>query len=114
MSRLCQASSIGYWLPGLPLINHLPEDTGYPFGGSTDYKHLLIEIHYSPVGLHDSISYISGLTLRYFVTDLLRPYELGLVRLGAESDPIGVIIPPRQRSFMVSSICDRHCMNKVS
>ena len=100
-------------------IHYLPKDTGYPIGGNTDYNFILVEIHYQS---HHSkrhrhrrhkLSYIDSLTLRYFYTDVSPKHELGVLKLGAESDPIGILIPPYQQSFKITSICSNECFRQV-
>lgn len=56
------------------------------------------------------MAYIESLTLRYFLFDSLQKHELGTFTLGAESDPIGIIIPPEQDSFKITSHCSNECI----
>lgn len=41
------------------------------------------------------------------------PNELGVLRLGTESDPIGIMIPPKQESFKIKSFCSNKCIGPV-
>ena len=55
-------------------------------------------------------AYIDSLTLRYHLFHSLQMHELGTFRVGSESDPIGVIIPPNQDSFKITSVCSNDCI----
>lgn len=52
-SKYCRATSIGWWFAGTgERKHHLPEDTGYPIGGDTDYKYILMEVYHETIDNH--------------------------------------------------------------
>ena len=61
-----------------------------------------------------SLGYIDSLTWRLFATKDLRPNELGMLSLGSESDPIGILIPPNVADFKITSYCSNDCIRSVS
>ncbi len=46
-TKYCHAASIGWWFHGTGEAEHyLPTNAGYPIGGDTDYKYILIEVYH--------------------------------------------------------------------
>ena len=46
-AKYCHAASIGWWFHGTGEAEHyLPKNAGYPIGGDTDYKYILIEVYH--------------------------------------------------------------------
>lgn len=107
------------WSPGANTITVLPEDTGYPIGRQAEYSHVVLEILYensdnpSFESSRNRVGYFDRVTLRVHMTnegEPLRANELGVLTLGTESEPIGILIPPGLDRFRISSYCFNNCI----
>ncbi len=67
-------------------------------------------MHYdNPQGLSNLVDN-SGLKL-YF-TNQLRQYDLGLLILGTEGNPLSIQIPPNANAFKISTTCYPECTTR--
>jgi hypothetical protein len=107
----CQAISIGWAVGGQESI-YYPKDMGYPIGGDTDYSYLILELHYDNPQL--DIGFIDKAILRFYMTTNLKPKELGILTLGADSSPYGIAIPAKADRFSMQTYCFNDCLNDVS
>ncbi|XP_018655655.1 dopamine-beta-monooxygenase [Schistosoma mansoni] len=83
-----------------------PEEAGYPIGGLSGKEYAVIEIHYyNP----DNISgIIDNSGFRFYITNQLRKYDVGIMELGLVYTPNN-FIPFKQSNFFLSGYCDSQC-----
>jgi hypothetical protein len=43
--------------------------------------------------------------IRFYVTDVLRQYDIGYLTFGTDPSPLALAIPPQVASFTVDSFC---------
>jgi hypothetical protein len=60
-----------------------------------------------------NIGYIDQLTLRFHMTQTLRPNELGVLTAGTATNPMGIAIPPGTSNFSVMTYCMNACISTV-
>lgn len=108
------------WSYGGNMITILPQDTGYPIGRKdVDYSYVVLEVLYENPNMTKSdqgLGYFDQVTLRVHMTkenEALRPNELGVITLGTESEPLGIMIPPKSDRFEISSYCFNNCVKSV-
>ena len=71
---------------------------------------MLIEILYDNPDLRNDIVDNSG--IRFYYTEELRKYDLGLLTLGAAGNPTSIQIPPKSNKFISYSTCYPKCTQK--
>ncbi|XP_067142874.1 DBH-like monooxygenase protein 1 homolog [Centruroides vittatus] len=103
----CQGLYAAWGIGGEPMI--MPEEAGLPLGGDED-PYFLLQVHYDNPTLQDNIVDSSGMRL-YYVPNL-RNYDAMTLMVGAEISR-SVIIPPRQKSFIVASHGHPECLSSV-
>jgi hypothetical protein len=59
------------------------------------------------------LGYIDSITVRYYMTQNLRPIELGILVLGTDASGYGIAVPPNIDKFELSSFCDTSCLGQV-
>ncbi|KAJ8038730.1 Dopamine beta-hydroxylase [Holothuria leucospilota] len=96
---------IAAWAMGAgPLI--YPAEAGVPIGGPEWSSYFMLEVHYNnPLrvsGLVDS----SG--IKFYVTENLRKYSVGILEVGVTYAP-NLVIPPGEGEFELSGICLPNC-----
>lgn len=119
------------WSHGSNTVTLFPEDAGYPIGQDADYSYVVLEILYQNIDPQPKqeddeyddeddassstpkLAYFDQLTLRLFMAEKLRAHELGVITLGTEPEPIGILIPPQFQRFQISSYCFNNCIKEV-
>ena len=61
----------------------------------------------------ETIGFIDKLTLRYHMTKQLQKNELGTLLIGTQSTGLSIAIPPKEKSFTITSNCFKSCTENV-
>jgi hypothetical protein len=83
------------WAVGMPEFIHPPE-AGFRIGRQSDMVQAVLQMHYDNYNNRDNVVDSSGVTLG--VTEKLRPYDAGLLVVGAYLN--AVILPPGMCYFL--------------
>jgi len=93
------ATFIYGWAPCGNNTYEMPSEAGYPFGGETGYKYIILQIHYNnPMHYADEID-SSGVTIQF--TPILRTYDAGVYTIGVGQFEI----PPNNSHYEVFGGC---------
>lgn len=110
-SIYCSRISLG-WAVGGPLIQDMPQDIAYPIGGSNaEFKYFYLQMHYDNPDKIQNVKDTSG--VRLYLTKDYRPIEFGVLTVGAESNSLGIVIPPQVQSLSFDFYCRQGCTNKM-
>ncbi|XP_074645948.1 DBH-like monooxygenase protein 1 homolog [Tubulanus polymorphus] len=89
-----------------------PENVGMPIGGAADSMYFMFETHYDNPEKRTDIVDDSSIEITY--TSKLRQHEAGTIFMGSSSfNPIAIVVPPRQKKFLVRGVCLNSCLSKV-
>ncbi|CAF1351319.1 unnamed protein product [Adineta steineri] len=99
----CLANIATGWAVGGDFMSEFPPEAGYPVGGNFSIKYYVLQIHYSnSIGCTNCVDN-SG--IRFYVTDQLRPNDIGYLTFGTDTSSTSLTIPPGVQSFAVDSYC---------
>ncbi|ENN82717.1 hypothetical protein YQE_00915, partial [Dendroctonus ponderosae] len=83
-----------------------PEEAALPLGGNKFNPYVMLEIHYNNPELKSGVIDSSG--VRFYVSDMLKEMDAGVIELGLEyTDKMA--IPPGQESFSLTGYCISSC-----
>ncbi|XP_022085295.1 dopamine beta-hydroxylase-like isoform X1 [Acanthaster planci] len=99
---------IGAWAMGAKAFFY-PEEVGVPIGGSSVSSYVVLQVHYNNPRLREGVLDSSG--IRFHYTSSLRPYDAGILEIGATYSP-NLSIPPESNAFYVTGYCSPDCTDK--
>ena len=70
-------------------------------------QYILLEIHYDNPELKSDIIDNSG--IKFYYTQKLRKYDLGLMLLGSQFNSLALQIPPKSNKYTFTSTCYPQC-----
>lgn len=86
-----------------------PEEAGFPFGGPSDTRFVMMEVHYdnpSRVPFTDT----SGIRLSF--TPTLRRFDAAVLNVGRIVDPVSMAIPAGQSTYTIDGWCPSECTSQ--
>lgn len=104
----CQDKVIIGWAVG-GSGTFFPEEAGFPFGGPSDAKYVMMEVHYdNPT--RQPFTDVSGITLTF--TPTLRRFDAGVLSIGRHVDPVSMAIPAGQTGYTLEGWCPQQCTQR--
>uniref|UniRef100_A0A914XB51 DOMON domain-containing protein n=1 Tax=Plectus sambesii TaxID=2011161 RepID=A0A914XB51_9BILA len=89
-----------------------PSNMGSPMFGDSKQRFVLLEMHYDNSNLTPGITDSS--TLRFYLTEQLRPVETGKLTMGMPVNPVQLVIPPKQQRFTTYAYCPGKCTSRMT
>ncbi|CAF3949092.1 unnamed protein product [Rotaria sordida] len=99
----CLSNMANGWAVGGEHIVEYPQEAGYPIGSDYPVKYYMIQIHFDNPHLESDRRDSSG--IRFYVGEELRQCDIGYLTLGTESNPSGIVIPPKASEFAIDAFC---------
>ncbi|CAF1034776.1 unnamed protein product [Rotaria sordida] len=107
----CLSNMANGWAVGGEHIVEYPQEAGYPIGSDYPVKYYMIQIHFDNPHLESDRRDSSG--IRFYVGEELRQCDIGYLTLGTESNPSGIVIPPKASEFAIDAFCTPKATEKI-
>lgn len=99
------------WATGGDLVQDFPENFGYPLGGSGGIKYFFLQMHYENPAMTQNVKEDSG--MRIYTTKNIQSTEFGVFTMGTNSDPTGIILPPKMKNLSYRYNCRADALKEL-